>query len=412
LDSKPRKPGICLLTETFHPLTGGGETQARVLALGLTRRGFHVTLMTRRTHQGLPRTTNMDGVVVRRLGPVGTAHLRKWGLCVTALVELLRRRNEFEVILVCGYRVLGIPAMLASRLLRKPCVLKADSLGEHSGAFFDPGLQRFRLRHDRWPVSVAVGIRNRLLAQAAAFVAISGAVKEELHAAGIAEEAIHDIPNSVDTDFYRPVGEAQKILARKQLRIGENLPVAVFTGRLVDTKGLPVLLRAWRGVVESNPDALLLLVGSGGLSLQNCESELRAFVSDHNLGKHIHFTGSVADVRYHLHAADLFVFPSRRESFGISVIEAMACGLPVVASDIPGLSDVVVPEVTAQVIPCDDEPALRDTMIRLIGDVALRKQLGTAGRLRAEQLYSEPSVIVRYADLLTDLSQQDRPPAT
>lgn len=407
MDSKRRNPGVCLLTETFHPLTGGGETQARVLAGGLARRGFHVTLITRRTDRQLPRVSNLDGITVRRLGPAGAAHLRKWGLCVTALIELLRRRNEFDVIVVCGYRVLGIPAMTASRLLRKPCVLKADSLGEHSGAFFDPGLRKFHLDHDRWPVSLALRFRNRLLARAAGFVAISGAVKEELRAAGVPADQIHDIPNSVDVDSYQPVDHAGKAAGRRKLGIGENQAVAVFTGRLVSTKGLPVLLSAWRGVVESIPDALLLLIGSGGLSMQNCESELRAFAAQHDLDNHIRFSGSVADVRDYLHAADVFVFPSRKESFGISVIEAMACGLPVVASDIPGLSDVVVPEVTARVIPPDDEPALRDTMVGLLKDGALRMRLGAAGRLRAEQFFSEPPVIESYAGLIRCLAKQD-----
>jgi glycosyltransferase involved in cell wall biosynthesis len=409
LDSNHRNPGVCLLTETFHPLTGGGETQARALAVGLARRGFDVTLMTRRIDRQLPRVSSMDGVTVRRLGPTGAAHLKKWGLCLTALVELIRRRDDFHVILVCGYRVLGIPAMIASRLLGRPCVLKADSLGEHSGAFFDPGLRRFGLSHESWPVTLALRIRNGLLSPAAGFVAISGAITEELQAAGIPALRVHDIPNSVDTDFYQPVNQRQKAAARDRLEIEQDRTVAVFTGRLVSTKGLPTLLRAWQGVVNSIPDALLLLVGSGGLGLQNCEPELHAFVDRHNLGRQIRFIGSVADVRDYLRAADLFVFPSRRESFGISVIEAMACGLPVIASDIPGLSDVVVPDVTARVIPPENEDAIRETIISLLNDSELRARLGTLGRQRVEEHFSESHVIDSYIGLIRDLANHDGP---
>ncbi len=408
MDSKRRSPGVCLLTETFYPLTGGGETQARTLALGLARHGYHVTLMTRRNDKQLPRVSSIDTVVVRRLAPAGAAHLKKWGLSLTALVELVRRRDEFDVMLVCGYRVLGIPAMIVSRFLSKPCILKADSLGEQSGAFFDPGLKRFGLSHERWPVSLALRIRNGLLSRASGFVAISGAVREELQAAGVPADQVHDIPNSVDTDMYRPADREEKAAIRDRLEIGQDRPVAVFTGRLVSTKGLPMLLRAWRGVLESTPDGLLLLVGSGGLGLQNCESELRGFADQHDLGGSVRFTGSVAEVGDYLRAADLFVFPSQRESFGISVIEAMACGLPVIASDIPGLSDVVVPEVTARLIPPQDEDALRGAITSLLNDRELQAQLGMAGRRRAEQNFSETRVIQSYADLIGDLTGYER----
>ncbi len=403
MDSNSKHPSICLLTETFYPLTGGGETQARVLALGLARRGFEVTLLTRRTDSQLPRVTTSDDVVIRRLGPTGTAHLNKWGLLLTAPVELFRRRRDFDVLLVCGYRVLGIPAMIVSLLTGKPCILKADSLGEHSGAFFDPGLRRFRLSHDSWPIRLIIRIRNRLFSRAAAFVAISSAVEDELRTVGVPEQQIIGIPNSVDTDAFQPAGPEDRVLVREKLEVQSHRPVAVFTGRLVTTKGLPMLLRAWQRVVDSVPDALLILVGSGGLGLQNCETELRGFVDRHDLGDNVRFTGSVEDVRDYLRAADVFVFPSRRESFGISVAEAMACGLPVIASQIPGVGDVVVPEVTSRVFPAHNQDALTKAILSLLKDRALRQKMGVAGRQRAESRFSENQVIDRYASLISDL---------
>lgn len=395
-----RKHGVCLLTETFHPLTGGGETQARVVARGLVNSGFNVILITRRTDRQLPSVAELDGVLVRRLAPAGKAHLKKWGLCLTALAELLRRRREYDALLVCGYRVLGIPAMLASLILGKPCILKADSLGELSGVFFDPGLARFGMSHESWPVSVALRARNWLMRRAHGFIAISSAVTDELLESGIERDEIYCIPNSVDVNLYVPVDGAEKKSIRSRLGIGQDRPVAVFTGRLVTTKGLPLLLRVWQRVVDSRPDALLVLVGSGGLGLQNCEQEIRAFVSEHGLAKHVAFTGSIENVRDYLQAADVFVFPSQRESFGISAVEAMASGLPVVASDIPGLSDVVVPGETAQVVPAQDEAALYDAVMRILSDRDLARTLGEAGRKRAALHFSESAVVESYADLL------------
>ena len=131
--NRPCETGVCLLTETFYPVTGGGETQARVVATGLLKSGHAALLLTRRTDRELRRDDMLEGVRVRRLSPSGRGHLKKWGLCLTALGELIKRRGEYEVIIVCGFRVLGIPAMLARLILGKACVLKADSLGEFSG---------------------------------------------------------------------------------------------------------------------------------------------------------------------------------------------------------------------------------------------------------------------------------------
>ena len=400
MEARDKKLGVCLLTETFYPLTGGGETQARALCRGLAANDLAVTLLTRRTDKTLPKVSNMEGATIRRLGPTGAAHLKKWGLCFTALFELVRHRKQFDILLVCGYRVLGIPAILAGRLLGKPCFLKADSLGEYSGEFFDPGLKRFGISHRSWPVSLAIGIRNRLFRKAAGFIAISGAVQDELLKSGIPADRLHTIPNSVDVDFYRPANGDEKQLTRSRLGINKHRKVAVFTGRLVTTKGLPMLMQVWKRVVQSVPDALLLVVGSGGVGIQNCEAQLRSYVHQNGLEDTVRFTGSVENIRDYLHAADLFVFPSRKESFGISVAEAMACGLPVAASDIPGLSDVVVPGVTAHVFPPNNADALYQIVCSLLNDDSLREQMGSAGRQRAETHFAEGAIIDSYVKLI------------
>ena len=132
----PRK--ICILTETFHPVIGGGETQARALAEGLAARGAKAFVLTRRSSRGLDSNEQLGNISVRRLPPAGASHLNKWALSVTALPALLRLRERFDVVLVSGFRVLGMPALLACRMLGKACVLKADSLGEMSGEYFAP----------------------------------------------------------------------------------------------------------------------------------------------------------------------------------------------------------------------------------------------------------------------------------
>jgi glycosyltransferase involved in cell wall biosynthesis len=399
-----RRLGVCILTETFHPVTGGGETQARSLAAGLIGEGVGVHLVTRRSDAALAAEERIGGIPVHRIGPSGPGHLRKWGLACTALAPLLRLRREYDVMLVCGYRVMGIPALLVGFLTGKPCILKADSQGELSGVFFDPGLARLKLRHDRLPVSAAIWLRNLLLRRAARFVAISAVIQAEYRSGGVPDARIVRIPNSVDVDRFQPPGEPQKRALRDRLGIPQDRPVASFTGRLVTTKGLPSLLRAWRAVVARHPDALLVLVGSGGLGIQNCEDALRAYVGEHRLEGNVVFTGSVDNVHEYLQASDLFVFPSEREAFGISVIEAMACGLPIVTTVVDGIRDVVRPGVDALAVPPADDDALAEALCRVLEGGPAVAGMGAAARRRAVEHFSSGRVVAAYRDLLEQVT--------
>ena len=395
--------GVCILTETFHPVTGGGETQARSLAEGLAAEGMRVHVITRRSDAALAPVDTVGGVPVHRVGPAGPGQLKKWGLVFTGLVELARLRKRYDVLLVCGFRVLGIPAMLASLFSRKPCVLKADSQGELSGAFFDAGLARLKLRHDRFPVSLAVKLRNLLLRRAACFVAMSAVIEQEYLALGVAPDRIRRIPNSVDVGRFAPADAARRKELRGRLDIPQDRRVAIYTGRLVTTKGLPSLLRAWREVAARCPDALLVLVGSGGLGLQNCEALLRRQVREWGLEDRVLFTGSVENVHEYLQASDLFVFPTEREAFGISVIEAMACGLPVITTGVDGIRDVVRPGLDALVVPPKDDAALAEVIVRGLQKGDAIDAMASEARRRAVAEFSGTRVLAAYRELLAGL---------
>jgi glycosyltransferase involved in cell wall biosynthesis len=393
---------ICLLTETYYPITGGGETQARVLAAGFAAAGSNTNVLTRRTDSSLPRVEQLDDATVWRLAPAGPGHLKKWGLILSAFIRLLRLRGHYDVILVGGYRVLGIPSVIAGRLLGKPCILKADSIGEFSGEFFNPGLKRFGLRYDRFPVNIVLAIRNGILRRADAFIAISSVIADELRSHGVEAERIQSIPNSVDIERFSPVAADKKNRLRDSMAIPRDTRVGVYTGRLASTKGLPLLLRSWESVVERHPDALLLLVGTGGVGLQNCESDLRNYVSDHALERNVRFTGSVDNVHQYLQAS----FPTEREAFGISVIEALACGLPVVTTATGGIRDIVTDRKNALVVPVNDEEALVLALEIVLQDGDINESMARSGRRLATERYSERKVLQRYGKLVSDLASK------
>jgi glycosyltransferase involved in cell wall biosynthesis len=303
------------------------------------------------------------------------------------------------VILVCGFRVLGVPALLAGQLLGKRCILKADSRGELSGVFFDPGLARFRLRHDRFPVRLALRVRNALLRRAARFVAISRVIEQEYLACGVPASRIARIPNSMNPDLFRPAPAGEKTALRRRLGLGTERPIVTYTGRLVTTKGLPSLLRSWRSVIERRPDALLVLVGSGGLGLQNCEDALKRYTNEHALEDTVLFTGSVENVHEYLQASDVFVFPTEREAFGISIIEAMGCGLPIVTTRVEGVMDVVRSGIDALLVTAGDDDALASAIETALGGGPAVAAMSSAARERAVRAYSSPAVVTAYREL-------------
>jgi glycosyltransferase involved in cell wall biosynthesis len=116
--------------------------------------------------------------------------------------------------------------------------------------------------------------------------------------------------------------------------------------------------------------------------------------------KRVRFLGYRRDVPALLGAADIFTLPSHREGMPRSIIEAMMTGLPVVATDIRGSREEVVPEETGALVPVNDAAALARALNRLVADPALRARWGAAGRTRALALYDEAKVVARQLDLL------------
>jgi glycosyltransferase involved in cell wall biosynthesis len=266
--------------------------------------------------------------------------------------------------------------------LGTPCVLKADSLGEMSGAFFERGLQQLGLSTRSWPFRAFLALRNRLLRQGSRFVSISRPVETELLEAGVEPAAIARIPNGVDVDRFRPADLDEKQRLRERFGIPPGASAVIFTGRLVVYKGLAGLLRAWGAIRQRHPDALLLIVGSGGLDLDNCEQELKDQARDDELGDSVRFVGAVERVEDYLRAADIFVFPTEEEAFGISLVEAMACELPVVSTPAGGLAEILARSDFGLTVEAGSDAAL-----------------GDAGRRIAERDYSLGAVVDRYVDL-------------
>lgn len=394
---------ICILTETYYPVVGGGETQAQTLAEGLVASGLDAMVVTRRSDASFRKTEKFGQVTVHRLPPTGHQHLKKWGLLFTSLPALIRLRHKYDLVFVSGFRVVGMAAVLASKMFGKACVLKADSQGEMSGVFFAGGLAKLRLTPSSLPVGVFLAVRNRILRHADSFVAICDDLALELAASGVSSDAIHLVPNSVDTHRFQPVGQRARQRLRCQLALPQENTIITYTGRLVSYKGLPLLLEVWADLRKEWKNITLLLLGSGGLDLHNCEAALKGFVDTHGLQNSVRFAGDVRNVHEYLQASDLFVFPTENDAFPLALVEAMACGLPVISTPVGAIKDIITHMHDGLLVEAGEHQQTRDALDALMREPALAARLGEAARRTVQARYSAESVTQEYVRLFTQV---------
>jgi starch synthase len=225
------------------------------------------------------------------------------------------------------------------------------------------------------------------------------------HSYGIPADRLHAIPNPVDVVTWRPGPRAH---ARAALGIEPNGFLVAWHGRVdVHRKGLDVLLEAWRRVQASRPQAKLVLIGSG----QDHAAFATLIAGVPGVEWRCNYTTDPAEVRLRLSAADAYVTLSRTEGLPVAPLEAMACGLPVVASDAHGLADIFAAGEAAGglLVAREDAIAAAAALGRLADDTSLRARLGEAARREVERSYA-PDVVGRHlAAVLDRMSAFHRP---
>lgn len=183
------------------------------------------------------------------------------------------------------------------------------------------------------------------------------------------------IPNGINLEeFNIPYSKEE---CRKKLRLPIEGKMIFFIGYLLPYKGPEVLVKAMRMIVEDVPDTELIFVGEGMM-----RNGLKMLSKKIGLEKHIKFVGFVGDVfrkALYYKSADIFVFPSFSEAFGRVNLEAMACGIPIVASNIGGIPDVVKPGKNGLLVPPKDPEALVDAIIYLLENEDVREKMGKKG---------------------------------
>lgn len=378
---------VAFIIARYPPLSGGAEAQARSLAQSLAARGVEVTVLTR-AYPGLRASETLNGVTVSRLWAPGSGLLASVAFSVSLLFTLLRNRKAYDIYHIHLASSHAIPAGFLGPIPGIPTILKFGATRE----FGDIGTSRNKLG-GRWKLDF---LKRRINA----FVCTSREMVAEVTAEGFDASLTHLIPNGVDTASYSPVSPAEQADLRAKLGL-DSRPVALFSGRLEPQKGLETLLEAWKLIVAKHPDALLMLAGSGSQEALLLEKAERAGIS-----LSVRFPGQLKpdDLRDYYRVADLFVLPSLAEGLSNALLEAMSCGLPVVATRVGGSEDLVIDGVNGLLVEPGSIQPLADAILRLLEDRPAVLQMGMRARATVESGYSLVRVAERYLELYRGLT--------
>jgi len=190
--------------------------------------------------------------------------------------------------------------------------------------------------------------------------------------------------------------------------IPADAPVVGIIANLHPIKGHKVFLTAAASVLQTYPQTVFLIVGRD----IGIKSELEAFAQELHIRDAVMFTGERDDIPEILSILDIQVSSSFSESFSNVILEGMAAGKPVVATEVGGTPELVVPEQTGLLVPAGNPQCLAEAMMRLLGDQALRVQMGHAGRRRIELLFRIEQTVQQLEGFYQQITQPglDREP--
>lgn len=257
-------------------------------------------------------------------------------------------------------RSTGVPSIASLHVAPESTRAQKPSLRYRLSVDARDRLMRFAL--NRWATSV---------------VTVSDALRRSY--ANIDPAKARVVHNGIDTArFHRDRGEVRARLAN-EYDIPENMPIAVTVAVLRPRKGIEVLLES----IERVPDVMFLIVGDGPIA-----NELRADAGARGLSDRIRWTGFRSDVDAILPGCDLFVHPSLEDAFPTVLLEAMAASLPVVASNVGGIPEIVQEDVTGSLIPPGDPSVLASSIQRALADRERLARMGCDARAIAEERFS------------------------
>ncbi len=367
---------------TCYPTYGGSGAVATELGLELAKRGHEIHVISYSSPFRLPGFA--ENVYFHAVDLSGTYPLLEYfpySLALAVKQHEVALREQLDVLHVHYAVPHATAAFLAREMIGKDHPLKLITTLHGTDITLVGKEQSF------------FTVTKFAIERSDAVTAVSDYLRHETYRAfGCDECGIKMIPNFIDLQTYHPVSERPHTFGPPGAK------VLVHTSNFRPLKRVPEVVRIFQRVREAMP-AVLVLVGDGPE-----RPEAEALVEELGLQDHVLFLGKLNVVADVLQACDLFLLPSTSESFGLGALEAMACGLPVVASNVGGLPEVVTHGETGALHDPDDIEGMAQSAIAILGDEGRRTAVQDAAVARA-RVFSTDRIVPQYEALYQEVVQ-------
>lgn len=362
---------VWMIIASYEPLVGGAERQAQALSEHLIKQGWVVQVITRRHHwnrrySGL-KTETIRGVRVFRSFSRGRGQLGAMLYITTGLWFILRHARRRDIFYA---QDIGAPAWLAlaaSLLFAGISIVKIRS---ERAAYYQ---HRWRALQFKW--------LSRIVSY---FVAVSEETCDVLSDHGVSAERIVLLPNGVNSVTFRPATNHQKMVYKQALALPLDKIIIVSVGRLIQRKSYDLLVLACAELPEQILEQLCIVIVGDGPE----KEKLLKLAHTKNVHNFFRFVGHQDDLPPFYSAADFFVLQSWGEGLSNAVLEAMACGLPVICSDVGGARSCIQHELNGLLIPPKSVDALKNALINMISRSDEWQKMGAASRQIVERKFA------------------------
>jgi glycosyltransferase involved in cell wall biosynthesis len=315
----------------------------------------------------------IDDVMVHRVTVDVRSRVSKASASVRFAARLVEAGRSCDIIHLHGVSQKNVPAAIFARALGKPQVLTMHTAGQD-----EPQVVQRRGRLAYWAFTSADLVLSVSPYMTARYC--------EAHPEGRRLPPTPKLtPNGVDTNRFRPADRGQRLSLRRQLGWPDSQPTVLFVGFFSRDKRPDLLFRAWKRLPIRAGRVRLVFVGAtrGGYHEidEALASQIQAEAAELGRADDITFVDPTNNIETYYRAADVFVLPSIRESQSLALIEAMASGLPSIATQLPGVTEILIEDGTnGRLIPPDDEWALADAINDLLMDQPAAWLMGARAR--------------------------------
>ena len=372
---------VLMLSQTFHPVIGGAEKQALEISKALVKRGVKVTALTR-LRPGLSGEETVDGVLIKRLACPGSGAFNSAVFMLKSFFWLLANKAAYDAVHVHLASSPAVAAVLAGKLTGRRVVVKLGG---------GKGVDEISLSEKTFAGRLKLAFFK--LAAPELLVMNDEVYKWLRETPRYAGFKLRQFRNGVDTGRYTPPLYHEKIAAKAAVGL-DNLTTFLFVGRLSPEKRVKEFVEAWAEIFteeRERPHIRLVIVGGGPE-----EAALRKAVADLDLAGTVTLTGPKDDLLPYYRAADVFILPSISEGLSNSMLEAMACGVAIMASRVGGAREAIAPGVSGCLFDPLNRVELKKCVRGFIEDRTLPLKMGEQARKTVVEKYS----MARVADEL------------